>query len=42
MITLELLTETNIDAVRAIQREDIPFSWVDDADTLLQFQVLFR
>ena len=34
MINLELLTETNIDAVRAIHREDIPFSWVDDADTL--------
>ena len=34
MITLELLTETNIDAVRAIHREDIPESWVDDADTL--------
>ena len=34
MITLELLTEANIDAVRAIHREDIPVSWVDDADTL--------
>ena len=34
MINLELLTEKNIDAVRAIHREDIPFSWVDDADTL--------
>ena len=34
MITLELLTEANIDAVRAIQREEIPLSWVDDADTL--------
>jgi len=34
MINLELLTESNIDAVRAIHREDIPFSWVDDADTL--------
>lgn len=34
MISLELLTEANIDAVRAIHREDIPLSWVDDADTL--------
>lgn len=34
MIGLELLTETNIDAVRAIHREDIPESWVDDVDTL--------
>ena len=34
MITLELLTETNIDAIRAIRREDIPESWVDNADTL--------
>ena len=34
MINLELLTEQNIDAVRAIHREDIPVSWVDDADTL--------
>lgn len=34
MINLVLLTETNIDAVRAIHREDIPVSWVDDADTL--------
>ena len=34
MIELEFLTETNIDAVRAIHREDIPVSWVDDADTL--------
>ena len=34
MITLELLTEANIDAVRAIHRADIPVSWVDDADTL--------
>ena len=34
MITLELLTEKNIDAVCAIHREDIPVSWVDDADTL--------
>ena len=34
MINLELLTEQNIDAVRAIHREDIPESWVDNADTL--------
>ena len=34
MINLELLTEKNIDAVRAIHREDIPVSWVDNADTL--------
>ena len=34
MIELELLTETNIDAVRVIHREDIPVSWVDDTDTL--------
>ena len=34
MIKLEFLTEQNIDAVRAIHREDIPVSWVDDADTL--------
>lgn len=34
MISLELLTEMNIDAVRAIHREDIPESWVDSADTL--------
>jgi len=34
MISLDLLTEQNIDAVRAIHREDIPVSWVDDADTL--------
>ena len=34
MINLELLTEKNIDAVRAIHREDIPVSWVDDTDTL--------
>ena len=27
MINLELLTEKNIDAVRAIHREDIPVSW---------------
>ena len=34
MINLELLTEENINAVRAIHREDIPESWVDNADTL--------
>ena len=34
MINLELLTEKNIDAVRAIHREDIHVSWVDNADTL--------
>ena len=34
MIKLELLTKQNIDAVRDIHREDIPVSWVDDADTL--------
>ena len=34
MITLELLTEANINAVRAIHREDIPVSWVDNVDTL--------
>ena len=28
MIKLELLTEQNMDAVRAIHREDIPESWV--------------
>lgn len=34
MISLELLTEQNIDAARAIRREDIPESWVDNTDTL--------
>ena len=34
MINLELLAEANMDAVRAIHREDIPESWVDNADTL--------
>jgi len=34
MINLEFLTEKSIDAVRAIYREDIPVSWVDNADTL--------
>ena len=36
MINFELLTERNIDAVRAIHREDIPVSWVYDADTLME------
>lgn len=34
MISIELLTDQNIDVVRTIHREDIPVSWVDDADTL--------
>ena len=34
MINLKFLTEKSIDAVRAIHREDIPVSWVDNADTL--------
>lgn len=34
MINLDLLTEENINAVRAIRREDIPETWVDNADTL--------
>ena len=34
MINLERLTEQNIDAVRAIHREDISESWVDNVDTL--------
>lgn len=34
MVTLELLSKVNLDAVRAIRREDIPESWVDNADTL--------
>jgi len=33
-LNLELLSEQNIDSVRAIHREDIPESWVDNADTL--------
>jgi len=33
-ISMELLNEQNIAAVRAIHREDIPESWVDNADTL--------
>ena len=31
---MERLTRKNIDAVRALRRDDIPESWVDDADTL--------
>ena len=33
-IELLQLTEQNLDAIRAIHREDIPESWVDNADTL--------
>lgn len=33
-ITLELLSEANLDAVRAIHREDICEAWVDSVDTL--------
>lgn len=33
-LKLELLSEWNIDAVRAIRGEDIPESWVDNANTL--------
>ena len=35
-ITLELLSEQNIDAVRAIHREDISEVWVDTADALME------
>ena len=35
-ITLELLSQQNIDAVRAIHREDISEAWVDTADTLME------
>lgn len=35
-IELEYLTQQNIDAVRAIRREDISEAWVDSADTLLE------
>ena len=35
-ITLELLSEQNIDAIRAIHREDINEAWVDTADTLME------
>ena len=34
MVNLERLTEQNMDAVRAIHREDISESWVDNVDTL--------
>ena len=33
---LELLSEQNIDAVRAIHREDISEAWVDTVDTLME------
>lgn len=35
-ISLELLSEQNMDAVRAIHREDIRDSWVDDMDTIIE------
>lgn len=35
-VSLELLCEQNIDAVRAIHREDIRDSWVDDIDTIME------
>ena len=35
-ITLEYLTQENIDAVRAIHREDISEDFVDTADTLME------
>lgn len=35
-ISFELLTKQNIDAVRAIQREDISEEWVDNADTIME------
>lgn len=35
-LNLELLSEQNIDAVRAIRREDVPESWVDNADTIME------
>ncbi len=35
-ITLELLSQQNIDAVRAIHREDVSEAWVDTADTLME------
>lgn len=37
MIELEYLTPHNLDAVRAIHRENIPESWVDTADTIMEF-----
>lgn len=35
-IRLELLDEHNLDAVRAIRREDISEAFVDDADTIME------
>lgn len=35
-IILELLTQQNIDAVRAIHRDDISEAWVDNADTIME------
>lgn len=35
-ISLELLSERNIDAVRAIRREDVSEEFVDNADTILE------
>ncbi len=35
-ITLEYLTADNLDAVRAIHREDISEAWVDNADTIME------
>lgn len=35
-ISLELLSEKNIDAVRAIRREDISEDFVDNADTIME------
>lgn len=35
-ITLELLCEQNLDAVRAIRREEISEAWVDTVDTLME------
>lgn len=35
-ISLELLSEQNLDAVRSIHREDISEAWVDNADTIME------
>lgn len=35
-ITLELLNDRNIGAVRTIHREDISEAWVDSADTIME------
>lgn len=35
MIQLELVTQQNLEAIREIQRDDIPHGWVDDADTVI-------